>query len=315
MIAFEEWICFPARMQALFAAWVSVLIGCVITLLAFYSGFLLDVMSLYALSIMSAVDTVSSILVIIFWQQHQTELDLTTEQCKKEQKYTYWVGIMMITMGALLFGDSVKSLYTHGHPYFTNSIFSTLGIVISGLGAISGLLLGWYKFFIAKALRSPLVYADGISSLCAGLASLVAFIIAEDQSLAWWTDAAAGTVIAVYTIYQGYRTAVNSSEKLKILILEENHPIAKYQDMLISATGSYQNTPIRLMSTSAKTLTKQPQGEASWLEKFVGTPYFYAVVWLGGGSGIQLRYFNNQEYLPVDQLDFYSVDEEISFHA
>lgn len=106
---------------------------------------------------------------------------------------------------------SVKSLYAHGRPYFTNSVLNTLGIVISGLGAISGLILGWYKFFIAKALSSPLVYADGISSLCAGLASLVAFIIAEDQSLAWWTDAAAGTVIAVYTIYQGYRTSTNSS--------------------------------------------------------------------------------------------------------
>ncbi len=88
---------------------------------------------------------------------------------------------------------------------------------------------------------------------------------------------------------------------MKLLILEENHPIAKYQDMLISATGSYQNTPVRLMSSSAKTLSKQVRVGTSWLEKFIGTPYFYAVVWLGGGSGIQLRYFNNQEYLPVDQ--------------
>lgn len=105
MSVLEDWMCVTPRIQALVAAWVSVLIGCVITLLAFYSGFLLDVMSLYALSIMSAVDTISSILVIVFWQKHQTELDLTTEQSKKEQKYTYWVGIMMIIMGILLFCD------------------------------------------------------------------------------------------------------------------------------------------------------------------------------------------------------------------
>jgi hypothetical protein len=71
-------------------------------------------------------------------------------------------------------------------------------------------LLGWYKYFIARALNSALVYADALSSLCAGLASLVALVVAEDRAMAWWADAMAGSLVACYTLYQGYLTVIKS---------------------------------------------------------------------------------------------------------
>lgn len=104
----------------------------------------------------------------------------------------------------------MKTLILKNQSYFTSAL-STLGLSISILGASSGLLLGWYKFFIARSLHSSLVYADAISSFCAGLASLVALVIAENRGLAWWADAVAGLLVACYTLYQGYNTIINST--------------------------------------------------------------------------------------------------------
>lgn len=72
------------------------------------------------------------------------------------------------------------------------------------------MLLGWYKYFIARALNSALVYADALSSLCAGLASLVALVVAQNRAMAWWADATAGSLVACYTLYQGYLTVIKS---------------------------------------------------------------------------------------------------------
>jgi uncharacterized membrane protein HdeD (DUF308 family) len=105
MVNYDDWFCGSARIHALFAAWVSVIFGFTITVMAFYSAQSLDIMSLYALSLMAAIDTVSSVLVIIFWQEHDSESNLTASDSKHEQKYTFWVGVMMIIMGLILFGD------------------------------------------------------------------------------------------------------------------------------------------------------------------------------------------------------------------
>lgn len=112
----------------------------------------------------------------------------------------------------------MKTLIFKDRPYFTNS-FSELGIAISILGVFSGLILGWYKVFIANALNSSLVYADAISSLCAGFASLLALFIAGDHSLVWWADAGTGSIVAAYTLYQGYNTINKSKVSSKNLLL------------------------------------------------------------------------------------------------
>jgi divalent metal cation (Fe/Co/Zn/Cd) transporter len=99
----EEWS--SPRAHALVAAWTSVVIGCVITALSFYTAQQLKSMSLYALSIMSAIDTASSVLVIVFWRECRSEESATLSQHKTEQKYTLSVGVMMIIMGVMLLGD------------------------------------------------------------------------------------------------------------------------------------------------------------------------------------------------------------------
>lgn len=101
----EDWPWGPPRLHALVSAWLSVIIGCVITVISFYSAQNLDSMSLYALAIMSAVDTLSSVLVIIFWQEFESEDNATLSQNKKEQNFTLFVGVLMLIMGTMLLGD------------------------------------------------------------------------------------------------------------------------------------------------------------------------------------------------------------------
>lgn len=97
--------CYSPRFHALLAAWLSVVIGGAITVLAFLSAHAEKSMSLYALSLMSAVDTSSSVLVIVFWHSHNGQSSLSSQQSKQEQKYTYSIGVMMIIMGLMLLID------------------------------------------------------------------------------------------------------------------------------------------------------------------------------------------------------------------
>jgi uncharacterized membrane protein len=312
----DDWLCGSARIHALVAAWMSVVIGCAITVLAFYSARSLDIMSLYALSLMSAIDTVSSILVVIFWQEHDSESNLTTSQSKQEQKYTFWVGIMMMIMGLMLLGDSLKTLIFKDRPYFTNS-FSKLGVVISTLGVFSGLLLGWYKVVIARALNSSLVYADAVSSLCAGLASLLALIIAGDQTLVWWADAGAGSLVATYTFYQGYITIIKSKNQLKFIRLEERNPIRKYEDILMAVSPSYQQLSGRFPLANGTILNRQDEqnrAENPSFVMFMQSPYQYFSFQIYGASTTSnnVRVFRDKEYIAVDQLD---IEGDISFHS
>jgi hypothetical protein len=93
------------RVHALFAAWVSIVIGLAITCLSFLSARAEKSMSLYSLALLAAVDTSSSILVILFWQTQTTQEGKSALQNIKEHRYTYAIGVMMILMGILLLGD------------------------------------------------------------------------------------------------------------------------------------------------------------------------------------------------------------------
>lgn len=207
------------------------------------------------------------------------------------------------------------------------SALGSLGVAISTLGVGSGLLLGWYKYFIARALNSALVYADALSSLCAGLASLVALVVAQDRAMAWWADATAGSLVACYTLYQGYLTVIKSivsssslaervlrgsralasQAELKHIQTEERTVIGKY-DKHLGVGGSYQaatleatpitslagyHTPAQLKATALLIPPTDVSQDASWL-------MFFASALVPRGQQ-QTRYFNNQEYVPVDQ--------------
>jgi divalent metal cation (Fe/Co/Zn/Cd) transporter len=105
---------------------------------------------------------------------------------------------------------SLKSILTQSKPSIKTALHD-LGSYASLIGTASGLILGVYKILIARLLASAIVYADAVSSICAGLASFVALVISEDHALAWWLDGASGTVVALYTLYQGASTMMNSS--------------------------------------------------------------------------------------------------------
>lgn len=98
----EEWLFFSPRLHALLAAWLSVIIGGTITILSFFSAQSAQSMSFFALCVMSVVDTSCSILVIAFWQGNKAETELTTSESKKEQRYTFMIGLMMVIMGIML---------------------------------------------------------------------------------------------------------------------------------------------------------------------------------------------------------------------
>ncbi len=97
--------CLHPRVHALIAAWLSVFSGLAVTLLSLLSAIAENSMSLYALSLLAAVDTATSFFVIVFWQGQSNDDNRNMKMRIIEQRYTSIIGTMMIFMGVLLIGD------------------------------------------------------------------------------------------------------------------------------------------------------------------------------------------------------------------
>lgn len=96
------WITSP-RIHALIAAWTSVFAGLILASLSFLSAHEENSMSLYAICLLSLVDTATSVMVILFWQVQEDMRSISNSI--KEHRYTYVIGVLMIFMGIMLFAD------------------------------------------------------------------------------------------------------------------------------------------------------------------------------------------------------------------
>lgn len=60
-------------------------------------------------------------------------------------------------------------------------------------------------------------FSDAVSSICSGLTSLVALVVAYNERFVWWLDGFAGLVVGFYTLYSGAATMTSSSHDLSEL--------------------------------------------------------------------------------------------------
>ncbi len=213
--------CFQSAVfHVLFSASLSILAGILITLLAFLAAYWQQSMSLYALSLMALIDTCTSVLVLVFCLQKQLPAAATTHLVKGslikteediyiEQKYTYYVGIIMSLMALILLVNSLETMIEGGTPIYDNALTIRFSQLASSLGALFAFVLAFYKYYVAIVIESSLLLADAMSSFCAGLASIVAIFVSM-FSLLWWMDGVAGTIVALYTLYSACITMMNA---------------------------------------------------------------------------------------------------------
>jgi len=120
---------------------------------------------------------------------------------------------MMINLGAFLVVDSLKSLFGRDEP----SGKDFMGALVAFYGAVAGIGMFAYKYICGKAMDSPVVVADAMSSLCSGITNLTALVVTIVDDRLWWSDSTAGLTAALYTLYAGAATVVSAHGEIKRL--------------------------------------------------------------------------------------------------
>jgi len=166
-------------------------------------------MSLYGIALMAIVDITGSVLVLAMWQSSYNKERLISDRLR-EMNYSIAIGSMMIMLGIFLIVDSTIKLTNRNIPE-DSSFMGTLDAVF---GFVCGISLFLYKYYVGKALDSPVVVADSISSLCSGLTSFAALLVVILDQRLWWSDSTAGFTAALYTLYSGTDTIISSRHEI-----------------------------------------------------------------------------------------------------
>lgn len=202
-----------ARFHAVLSAYLSIAAGLVEASLSLMSGHAEVSMSLYGIALMAFVDATGSVLVLMMWQGSSGEERLVSERLR-EMRYSIAIGSLMMFLGVFLIADSIKSLSEKESPSETNG---NMGEIVAIFGSVCGIALAIYKYVVGKALDSPVIVADSVSSLCSGLTSVAALLVIIIDDKYWWTDSTAGFTAALYTLYSGAETIMTSYSAMRKL--------------------------------------------------------------------------------------------------
>ena len=208
------------RTHAILSAYLSILAGAIEAGLSLWYGHSEISMSLYSIALMAFVDITGSVLVLFMWQRSSKER-LVSDRLQ-ELSYSMAIGVLMIFLGIFLMVDSTIKLTAKNSPDES----SLMGTVDALFGFLCGISLFLYKYFVGKALDSPVVLADSVSSLCSGLTSLAALLVVLLNSI-WWVDSTSGFTASLYTLYSGVDTIIAS--RYEIFRLREEKSIMKLQ--------------------------------------------------------------------------------------
>ena len=255
---------------------------------------------------MAFVDITGSVLVLLMWQSANSER-LVSDRIR-EMNYSIAIGSMMIFLGIFLIVDSIIKLRSKNTP----SDSSLMGTVDGMFGFFCGISLFLYKYFVGKALDSPVVIADSISSLCSGLTSFAALLVVILDETLWWIDSTAGFFSALYTLYSGAHTIISSYSEISKL-RQEQGPTKK---RFIKKNVDYGSDDSRRGSSSSssrgggggngdKKENKSSSSSSSIVKKlYKSFPFF--------GSSYSSQ---NQDYDKIPLTESVDYDEEIIFDA
>lgn len=204
-----------AIFHTIVSAYLSMIAGAIEAVMSIISGHEEISMSMYGIALMAIVDFAGSILVLQLWQCRGNGEERLIEERINECNYSMTIGVLMMSLGMFLTTDSITKLSEREEPTGERSM---LGISVSCFGAICGLGLAFYKYACGKALDSPVVIADSMSSLCSGLTSLTAILVILVDNGVWWSDSTAGLATALYTLFSGASTTYASRNEKNQLI-------------------------------------------------------------------------------------------------
>ena len=250
---------------------------------------------------MAFVDITGSVLVLLMWQSANSER-LVSDRIR-EMNYSIAIGSMMIFLGIFLIVDSIIKLTSKNSP----SDSSLMGTVDGMFGFFCGISLFLYKYFVGKALDSPVVVADSISSLCSGLTSFAALLVVILDETLWWIDSTAGFFAALYTLYSGAHTIISSYSEISKLRQEQGPTKKKF--ISEKKKLDYGSDDSRRGSSSSSRggsgHKKENKSSSSIVKKlYKSFPFF--------GSSYSSQ---NQDYDKIPLTESVDYDEEIIFDA
>jgi len=254
---------------------------------------------------MAFVDITGSVLVLLMWQSANSER-LVSDRIR-EMNYSIAIGSMMIFLGIFLIVDSIIKLSSKNTP--TES--SLMGTIDALFGFFCGISLFLYKYFVGKALDSPVVIADSISSLCSGLTSFAALLVVILDETLWWIDSTAGFFAALYTLYSGAHTIISSYSEISKLRQEQGP--TKKQFISEKKKVDYGSDDSRRGSSSSSSSRggsgdkkdNKSSSSSSIVKKLFKSFHFF-------GSSYSSQ---NQDYDKIPLTESVDYDEEIIFDA
>lgn len=200
--------------HAILSAYLSIFIGLTEAGLSVYAGHAEISMALYGIAVMGLVDGTGSVLVLMMWQcgsQKNGKTERLVSERIREMRYSLIIGCMMLLLGSFLVVDSLKKMVEKESP----SDKDLMGFLLGVYGSVFGFFLASYKYIVGKALDSPVIIADSISSLCAAITSFAALVVTLVDNKLWWSDSAAGFTAALYMLYSGASTVLSANVSLQ----------------------------------------------------------------------------------------------------
>ncbi|KAJ1417317.1 hypothetical protein B484DRAFT_422041 [Ochromonadaceae sp. CCMP2298] len=230
-----------SRFHAAFSAWLSILVGLTIAVLAVLAGQEEGSMALIGVAFMGIVDITGSVMVLLIYGT----IHAHAKDDRKEAQYSLVIGVLMLGLGVFLATDSTFSLLDGTDRSLSKrraNARNSLGFDIAIFGAAASLALAFYKYLVSRRLGSAVIFTDALSSLCTGLASLASMLISSHPTLPWWSDGVSGLAVAVFILYSSAFTMVASG-----IVISRTAPSPTGEKLtLLRTLGSYPPPPLPL---------------------------------------------------------------------
>ena len=187
--------------KALFLSYFTVGYNLLEGLVSVLAGVLAQSTALLAFGFDSFVESLSGGIMV--WRFRKQNWASKEDEMRTEKKAVRLVAITFFILGVYVIFESAKKLYLREAT--EPSLF---GIIIAIVSLIVMPVLFWMKYKTGKSLESRSLVADSKQTLACMLLS-VALLVGLGLNYVfhlWWADPAAGILIAVYLLREGYET-------------------------------------------------------------------------------------------------------------
>ncbi|GMH32247.1 hypothetical protein BSKO_00081 [Bryopsis sp. KO-2023] len=182
------------------------------TLLGGVSGIVIasvsDSVSLLGYALESFVDVFSSVLVLWRFWSDDIEKHEQKRLFKKEKKASLGIAATLVIIGLVVGTQAAVHLALDEQPNKAAAL-----LAISTISVIVLTILSTIKLKISRALNSPAMKKDAVTSAAVALLSLGILLSAAMNELhpeIWWLDAAFAIIISVLLFFYGARTLINN---------------------------------------------------------------------------------------------------------